>query len=104
MSAFDALDGSSTQHVSGRSSPMGASEDAIMQAVTTIGADIAKAVFQIHGAASLHSSPIAAPQNKSNKLRAVKCRMLTSDGGSSFNKWVGLFVIADTTRPTRVGA
>jgi hypothetical protein len=53
MSAFDAVDGSSTRHVSAMD--VGAvkrshdSEELPMQAVTTIGLDIAKSVFQVHG-------------------------------------------------------
>jgi transposase len=53
MSAFDAVDGSSTRH--GSAIDVGAVkaptilEELIMQTVTTIGLDIAKSVFQVHG-------------------------------------------------------
>ena len=52
-SAFDAVDGSSARHVSAMD--VGAvershnSEELSTQAVTTIGLDIAKSVFQVHG-------------------------------------------------------
>ena len=51
MSAYDAVDGSSTRHVSAMD--VGAvkgshdSEELSMQQITTIGLDIAKSVFQI---------------------------------------------------------
>ena len=52
MSAFDAVDGSSTRHVSAMN--VGADKATIrrsqvMQSITTIGLDIAKSVFQVHG-------------------------------------------------------
>ena len=53
MSAFDAVDGSSTRHESAKD--VGAacgshdSEELPMQTVSTIGLDIAKSVFQVHG-------------------------------------------------------
>ena len=53
MSAVDAVDGSSTRHASAMD--MGAaqgsldSEELPMQSISTIGLDIAKSVFQVHG-------------------------------------------------------
>jgi transposase len=53
MSPVDAVDGSSTRHVSAME--VGAvkrshdSEELSMQTITTIGLDIAKSVFQVHG-------------------------------------------------------
>src|ERR1700754_3787353 len=52
MAAFDAVDGSSTRH--GSAIDVGAVsshdlEELSMQTVTTIGLDIAKSVFQVHG-------------------------------------------------------
>jgi hypothetical protein len=53
VSVIDAVDGSSTRHVSAMN--VGAvkrshdSEELAMQTITTIGLDIAKSVFQVHG-------------------------------------------------------
>ena len=53
MLLIDAVDGSSTRHVSAME--VGAvkrshdSEELSMQTITTIGLDIAKSVFQVHG-------------------------------------------------------
>jgi transposase len=53
MSAYDAVDGSSNRHVSatdvGAAERSHDSEEQPMQSVTTIGLDIAKSVFQVHG-------------------------------------------------------
>ena len=50
---FDAVDGSSARHVSamdvGATKGSHNSEELPMQTVTTIGLDIAKSVFQVHG-------------------------------------------------------
>src|SRR5215831_13182391 len=52
-SPLDAVDGSSTRHVSamdvGAAEAPAISEELSMQTVTTIGLDIAKSVFQVHG-------------------------------------------------------
>src|SRR5580700_5063251 len=51
--AFDAVDGSSTRHVSamdvGAVKAPTIRRSQVMQAITTIGLDIAKSVFQVHG-------------------------------------------------------
>src|SRR5271156_539443 len=53
MSPIDAVDGSSTRHVSamdvGAVKAPTIRRSQIMQAITTIGLDIAKSVFQVHG-------------------------------------------------------
>ena len=49
MSAFDAVDGSSTGTKVPRSGPSHDSEEQPMQSISTIGLDIAKSVFQVHG-------------------------------------------------------
>jgi hypothetical protein len=51
--AIDAVDGSSTRHVSamdvGAAERSHDSEGLPMQTVTTVGLDIAKSIFQVHG-------------------------------------------------------
>ena len=54
MSAFDAVDGSSARHASAMDLgatrlPRSRLEELLMHSVTTIGLDVAKSVFQVHG-------------------------------------------------------
>ena len=57
MSATDAVDGSSTGRASALESVAGEAtkfpEELIMLAITTIGLDIAKSIFQVHGVDAL---------------------------------------------------
>ena len=54
MSPFDAVDGSSTRHASakdgGAANAPAISEELTIQTTTTIGLNIGKSVFQVHGA------------------------------------------------------
>jgi hypothetical protein len=49
QSVVDAVDGSSVRHVSAMDVRAHDSEELPMQTITTIGLDIAKSIFQVHG-------------------------------------------------------